>query len=164
MNIKNRHILNKKKKQKIEEEIKKNFTGFSFLDKNKVETGKIDDYKVVIVDEVVTFIKIDDFFVFTLHGLKKFKPASNFVVVDMGAVRFVSNGADVMSPGVVDADKDISADDIVWICDEKNHEPLAVGRALISGEEMISNEKGKALKILHYVGDKIWNLTSAKSL
>lgn len=164
MGVKNRHILNKKKKKQIQDEIQKNFTVFSFEEKNKVEVGKIGEYKVIIVDNLVCFIEINNCFIFTLYGLKKFKPVSNFVVVDMGAVRFVSNGADVMSPGVVDADRNISEGDIVWVCDEKNRQPLAVGSAVLSGDEMVENDKGKALSVLHYVGDKIWDITSAKSL
>lgn len=164
MVIKNRHILNKKKIQKIEDEIQKNFSDFAFSHKLKVETGKIFDYDVIIVDGIVSFVKIDDFYIFTFNGLKKFNLESNFVVVDMGAVKFVTNGADVMCPGVVDADRNISKDDIVWVCDEKNHEALAIGVALIDGADMIEKNEDKALKVLHYVGDKIWKLTSAKSL
>jgi predicted ribosome-associated RNA-binding protein Tma20 len=33
----------------------------------------------------------------------------------------------------------------------------------MSGEKMISEEKGKAIKVVHYVGDEVWNLI-AKSL
>ena len=164
MAVKNRHVLNDKKKQKITEEIQQSFPGFNFEKKQKIETGKIKNYKVIIVEDVVCFIKLENKFVFTLYGINLFKPDSNFVVVDMGAVRFVSNGADVMNPGVVDADKKISEGDMVWVCDEKNHQPLAVGFAIISGEEMVEKSSGKALKVFHYVGDKIWSFTSAKSL
>jgi PUA domain protein len=75
----------------------------------------------------------------------------------MGAVKYVSNGADIMAPGIVDADKEIVVDDLVWIRDEKNLQPLAIGRALMTGIEMIQNNKDKAVKSLHYVNDKLWN-------
>ena len=101
--------------------------------------------------------------VFTLSGLNIYKPTNRQVVVDMGAVKFVANGADVMGPGIVDADKNIKPDDVVWICDEKNKKPLAMGLALISGEEMIQKQKGKAVAVFHYVGDVIWDFV-AKSL
>ena len=97
---------------------------------------------------------------FTLHGLNRYKPKKKFVVVDMGAVRFVANGADVMAPGIVDAEKSISKFDPVWICDEKHRKPLSVGSAVMNSEEMINKNKGKAVRIIHYVGDDIWNFTS----
>lgn len=81
-----------------------------------------------------------------------------YVVVDMGAVRFLANGADVMSPGIVDADPEIERDDIVIVVDEKHHKPLAVGISLISGPEMIKNNSGKAIKTIHHIGDAIWDL------
>ena len=80
------------------------------------------------------------------------------VVVDMGAIKFVTNGADVMTPGVVDADPEILEGQQVWICDETHGKPLAVGIALVSGEEMVEQSSGKAVRLLHYVGDKLWTL------
>ena len=80
------------------------------------------------------------------------------VVVDMGAVRFMSKGADVMSPGIVDADDEIVEGDIVLIVDETHNKPLAIGISQITGPEMVENTEGKAIKTIHYVGDDIWNL------
>lgn len=76
----------------------------------------------------------------------------------MGAVKFVTNGADIMSPGIVEADDDIDVGNIVVIEDMNNHKPLAIGESLISGAEMVESSKGKAIKSIHYVGDEIWNL------
>ena len=74
----------------------------------------------------------------------------------MGAVPYVTNGADVMGPGILEADPGISEGDLVWIKDVKNNVPLAVGVALRSGEELSSKQPGKAIKTIHYVGDKLW--------
>ena len=79
------------------------------------------------------------------------------VTVDMGAIRFVSNGADIMSPGIVDASEGVEPGDIVLIIDETHGKPLAMGVSLISGEEMVANDSGKAVETKHYVGDDIWN-------
>ena len=81
-------------------------------------------------------------------------------MVDMGAVKFVTNGADVMSPGIVDADENIIEGDQVWICDEEHYKPLAVGIAIMNGKQMISERQGKSVKIIHYVGDVLWNLVT----
>jgi len=97
--------------------------------------------------------------VFTLYGVNRFKPKENFVVVDMGAVKFVTNGADVMAPGIVDADEGIAEGDQVWVCDERNRKPLAVGIAVMTGERMVEEDKGKAVELVHYVGDVVWDFS-----
>lgn len=79
------------------------------------------------------------------------------VVVDMGAVPYVVNGADVMGPGVVSADPDIREGDVITVVDERHGKPLAVGVALTAGSVM-RTPKGKVVKNVHHVGDKIWKL------
>jgi PUA domain protein len=93
----------------------------------------------------------------TVRGALKLKPTRKRVVVDMGAVKFVAKGADIMSPGIVEADPEIHIGDLVIITDQMHNKPLAVGRALVNGDQMAGN-KGKAIKSIHYVGDRIWNL------
>jgi PUA-domain protein len=75
--------------------------------------------------------------------------------IDMPAVKFIANGADVMRPGIKELDN-FAAGDIIAIVDEHNKKPLAIGQALFSSEELQKLSKGKALKNLHYVGDFIW--------
>ena len=67
------------------------------------------------------------------------------------------NGADVMAPGIVDADEDIKEGDVVFVVDENHKKPICVGIALMDGKSMKESDKGRAIKNLHYVGDKIWN-------
>jgi PUA domain protein len=76
----------------------------------------------------------------------------------MGAVRFLANGADVMAPGVIDADPAIEEGQGVWIRDVNNLKPLAVGIALTDAKTMIEVNEGKVVKTTHFVGDKIWEL------
>lgn len=83
------------------------------------------------------------------------KPAKSYVTVDMGAVKFVNNGADIMGPGIVEADHALQAGDVVWVRDEKNKRPLAVGQALEAGAAM-PKQAGKKVKNLHRVGDELW--------
>jgi PUA domain protein len=161
--IKNRHRLKTKDIKNFENELKKTFNSIFFNEKSSVETGDFEEIMIVLIDGEPCFMIYENKIIFTLYGLNKYKPKENFVVVDMGAVKFVSSGADVMAPGIVDADKNIVEGDQVWICDEKHHKPLAVGIAFMSGEQMIKEEKGKAIKTIHYVGDALWNFV-AKSL
>jgi PUA domain protein len=158
--IRNRHRLKKKEIKGILNELKTKFSSDFFNIDSSVEVGYLDQFKVILVDEEIDFMMIEDKVVFTLFGLYKYNPKEHFVVIDMGAVSFVSKGADIMTPGIIDADINIQKSDYVWICDQKHRKPLAVGMALMTGEEMKSKNTGKAIKNIHYVGDKLWNLSN----
>jgi len=161
--IKNRHQLKRKEIQSIIDELNRTFAQDFFDEHDSVETGEIEGTKVIFIDDEACFMLHENQIIFTLHGLTKYNPKKQRVVVDMGAIKFVTNGADVMAPGIVDADHDIAEKDQVWICDEKHHKPLAVGIALMDGGQMIAEKKGKAVVVIHYVGDPLWKMT-AKSL
>ena len=77
------------------------------------------------------------------------------VTVDMGAVRFVCNGAKVTRPGITSFDS-FKKGDIVVIKDEVHGKPLAVGIALIDGDKAAAEQKGYVIQTLHYISDKIW--------
>jgi len=57
-------------------------------------------------------------------------------------VRFIVNGADVMNPGIVSADPEIEAGDLVIVAEERHKKPLAVGKALIPGKDIAWRGKG----------------------
>ena len=78
------------------------------------------------------------------------------ITVDMGAVKFVVSGADIMRPGIVDFDASINTGDVIVVIDVTNKKPLAVGKALFSGREISNFLQGRVVKNLHYVGDEIW--------
>jgi PUA domain protein len=161
--IKNRHKLKTKEIRKFEDELKKTFNSIFFNYNSLVETGDFEGISIILIENEPCFMIYENKIVFTIHGLNKYKPKENYVIIDMGAIKFITSGADVMAPGIIDADKKINKNDQVWICDENYHKPLAVGIAIISGEQMIKEKKGRAIKTIHYVGDKLWNL-AAKSL
>jgi len=45
--------------------------------------------------------------------------------VDMGAVKFVCNGANVMSAGINEVSPEVVEGQYVWIREENHHKPLA---------------------------------------
>ncbi|MFX0102875.1 MAG: PUA domain-containing protein [Candidatus Hodarchaeota archaeon] len=79
------------------------------------------------------------------------------VQIDQPAVPYITDGADVMRPGIVDLDE-FEKDDFVAIIDEKNQLVLAIGRAMYSSKEIEKIEKGKVIKIIHHAGDRLYNL------
>ena len=157
LEIKRRHHLKKKELKKVLEELKDNF-GVEIPKKVKGEVLVVDNYEVILIDGEPALFKVEDKLYPTLHCIMKYNIERGKVVVDMGAVRFLARGADVMAPGIVDADESIKEGDVVFAVDETHNKPLIVGRALMDGIRMKNSDKGRAIKTLHYVGDAIWNL------
>jgi PUA domain protein len=85
------------------------------------------------------------------------------VTVDMGAIKFVCNGAKVTRPGIIAFD-DFKKGDIVVIRDEVHHKPLAVGIALDDSNRAAEEKKGYVVQTLHYISDKIWEAHKILSL
>jgi len=161
--LKNRHHLRKK-------DAKKALNDFgvllgidigTFWGKD-IEMADADEYQLFILKNVVVGFAQDDFIYISVRGLltlgEELKNAGKYITVDKGAVKFVSNGADIMVPGIIDADPDIVKDDFVWIREETHLKPLAVGQALMNASDMRTSNSGKAVKTIHYVGDKLWNM------
>jgi PUA domain protein len=78
------------------------------------------------------------------------------VVVDMGAVPHVCNGADVMAPGIVRFEGDFRKGDLVVVVDEKHGKPLMVGEALYDASEAVNVKRGVVFRNVHFVGDRVW--------
>jgi PUA-domain protein len=84
------------------------------------------------------------------------------IVVDMGAVPYVCNGADIMAPGIVRVEGPFDKGDLVLVVDEKHGKPLALGESLYDSERVSNTKQGAVAKNVHFVSDKIWNF--AKTL
>ena len=123
----------------------------------KVEVAEFEEKKVYLFDEKIEFIEDDNGLYPYLGGsYLDFLPR---VVVDMGAIRFVCNGADVMAPGIVEVDE-FKEGSLVVIRDMSHGKALSIGLSLKSSAEIESNKKGKVIQNIHYVGDKLWENAS----
>lgn len=95
----------------------------------------------------------------TVEGANEFPPETHVVTVDAGAVSFVSDGADVMRPGITEADDDVAEGDLVVVAEETHGKVLAVGRALTDGDDMVG-DSGKVVESLHHVGDDLYQFSA----
>jgi PUA domain protein len=156
LRVRKRRRLREKEVRGLAEELLVS-TGLSiFKIGDTVDIAESPEYRVIIFEnQIIGFLQDGKAFL-TIRGLLKHPITKSFVTVDMGAIKFVINGADVMGPGIVDADDDIQIGDFVWVRDENNKKPLAVGQALITGTEMKEKKPGKAIKSVLFVGDKLW--------
>ncbi|MHA1776507.1 MAG: PUA domain-containing protein [Promethearchaeota archaeon] len=130
--------------------------------KDRVEWMKLDgNQELYAIDGVLTFWVKEGTFIPLLSYLMKHSLPYPRVKVDPGAVKFVSNGADVMRPGVTEIDAGISPGDILLVEDPQHGRILAVGEALYSSEQMEAMEKGKIIKCVHSLTDSIWTFSKS---
>lgn len=127
-------------------------------DETPVDQAEAGEMRLLLRDQEAIAFLVGEDIAPTVRGLLAFPATKRFVTVDMGAVPFVYNGADVMAPGIVEADPTIRPGDLVWVRDVKNRRPLAVGRAVLDGPTMAREKRGKAVESLHHVGDDLWRL------
>lgn len=157
MKIKSRNVLRKADQKALVNDIVEAFGDASSFEDKKLEYVQTDKWDFIFVDGEPLLFKTEGKIFPTVKGALKLNPARRKVVVDSGAVKFIVNGADVMSPGIVEADPSIKEGDLVIVAEEAHGKALAIGKALMSGKDMAGG-KGKAVKSIHYVGDDIWKL------
>ena len=117
-----------------------------------------EEFDVGLLDgEPYVWYPEDDPFL-TVKGANVFEPTRMVVTVDAGAISFVSDGADVMRPGITDADDAIRAGDLVVIVEETHGKALAIGRAETDGSDMLGDQ-GKVVQSLHHVGDELFEFS-----
>ncbi|QFU81472.1 RNA-binding protein [Natronorubrum aibiense] len=116
------------------------------------------DWEVILIDGEPQVAYFGDEPFLTVRGANAYEPDRRLVTVDTGAISFVSDGADVMRPGITAATDDISPGDLVVIAEETHGKVLAVGRARVEGSEMAGDE-GKVVDSLHHVGDDLYEFT-----
>jgi PUA-domain protein len=132
-------------------------------DETPIDQADAGPMRLLLRDDEAIALILGDTIGPTIRGLLTFPATKRHVTVDMGAVPFLYNGADVMAPGIVDADSTIRSGDLVWVRDERNRQPLAVGRAIMDGLTMAREERGKAIETIHHVGDDLWRLGEEES-
>jgi len=85
------------------------------------------------------------------------------VVVDMGAVAHVANGAQIMRPGIRQFKGEFAKGELVVVADEKFNKAIALGVAEMDSEAMKSQTKGRVIQNIHYVGDELWKSFTAQA-
>jgi PUA domain protein len=80
------------------------------------------------------------------------------IVVDMGAIPHIINGADIMRPGIREIKGEFQKGDVIVVKDLKFGKPVSICVAEVASESMRTMPKGKAAENVHYVGDPFWNV------
>ena len=119
-----------------------------------IKTHDVTENGVIITGNEITAVKIGENilpFLDDIPILEKFP----YVTVDMGAVKFVCKGANVMRPGITKF-SDFESGEIVCVIEESQNKFLAVGKAEISSKEAEDTSKGEVIKNMHYISDDFW--------
>jgi PUA domain protein len=155
MRVKSRHHLRSDEVRALEERLADRLG----LDLGGETYERVDlegtDFDLVLVDGDPAVVYVDGEPFPTVRGANAGDPDRRVVTVDAGAVSFVSDGADVMRPGIVAADDRIAAGDLVLVAEETHRKVLAVGRALVDGAEM-TGDSGRVVESVHHVGDDLY--------
>jgi len=128
--------------------------GIEFPKMKNVKVHQILDDAQIITGEGLKILKINEDYLPFLSETEILKKFPN-VEVDMGAVKFMCKGANLMRPGIkkfTEFEKEI----LVCIVEETHHKFLAVGKAMVSSSELETMEKGEVIQNIHYISDKFW--------
>lgn len=128
--------------------------GIEFPKIKNVKVHQILDDAQIITGDGIKILKVDDDylpFLTEIEMLKRF-PA---VTVDMGAVKFMCKGANLMRPGIKEF-TEFKKDNLVCIVEESQHKFLAVGKAMVDSSELESMKKGEIIENIHYISDRFW--------
>jgi len=128
----------------------------------EMEFPKIKNLKVhqitndaqIITGQGIKILKMDDDYLPFLSETEMLEKFPN-VTVDMGAVKFMCKGANLMRPGIKKF-TEFEKGKLVCIIEESQHKFLAVGKAMVSSSELEEMEKGEVIKNMHYISDNFW--------
>lgn len=134
---------------------------------SRISTPKVKDLKIAELDDPslailfekslkLYFGRRNETIFFPLLIDEQVTPYLPSATVDMGAVRFVVNGANIMRPGIVSFSSDFEKGTLLVVREVSHSKAIAIGRAVENGEKVRAMSKGQAIENLHYVGDKLW--------
>ena len=153
--------LSKRESREVLEKLKKDFKLVQEFDHIIVSETVLKDKKIKIyigvssTEKIPLAIDLVEEFIPAIHALNKDLMKINYVKIDQGALPRILNGADVMAPGIVET-SDFKINDLVGVREFERSLYIAVGKALMSSEEIRLLRRGKAVKTIHYAGDIIW--------
>lgn len=130
----------------------------------KIEIPKIKNLRIYFITDDAQIITSKDMMILKIGDIhlpflsqKELLEKFSHVMVDMGAVKFMCNGANVMRPGIRSY-SEFEKDQIVCVIEESQHKFLAVGKAMVQSSELETMKKGEVVKNLHYISDKFWEI------
>jgi malignant T-cell-amplified sequence len=151
------HSLSKREIHDITNSINKTWPTNCFTGIKNLQAYVIDsDKRLLIGDKIIAVQLAPDLIIphLTQHELLNHFAS---VEVDMNAVKFVCNGANIMRPGITDFTT-FKESEIVLVKDQTHKKELAVCISLVNDENARKMEKGVILNNVHHIGDIYWEM------
>jgi PUA domain protein len=124
--------------------------------KLKIELAHINEEEIFLIDKKPIFARSNGNLFPTLVSSEILSSLPK-VTVNMGALPYICNGADIMAPGIVNYEGTFKKEDIVVVIDETHKKPIAITIAFHAIEKAKQLEHGKILNNIHHIGDELWN-------
>ena len=160
MNSKTINISGKDKKQyKISAERYLEDATEIFHKKTDLKKYVVKDGEFIALNKEILFLIQKSSLIPTISTIRKFASKIPKVIVDIGAIKFIIKGADVMRPGITQIGKDVVEGKLVKIIEEKNGAILSIGRSLYDQVDMEPLETGRVIKNLHHINDIWWRMS-----
>lgn len=153
-----RYHLSKKEKKKLAPLLQKlGVEGYDVVERAEYREG----FSIIVVDGVPCLLELGERVYPHLSCLLRTRAGSlPRVAVDRGATLAVLRGAHLMVPGIRRVEGEFREGDVVVVVDEDTGSPVAVGDALMDSdklrEKLEGERRGRAIRIVHRVGDKYW--------
>lgn len=125
-----------------------------------IRTGsrvEVVDNDIILIDNRPAWFYYNKKLVPTLYTLLDYNFLKK-VDVENGSVPYIKQGKAILRPSIVSADRAVQKNEFVCIVNEKWDRPLAVGIALYSGEDIAKITAGEMIRVIHYIGDRIWEM------
>ncbi len=155
----------------LNEQLKENNLHIEFQKKDHAELLQDDSQKnhkkIILINKQPSFFYCtitrqpnlqQELLIPTLKLLQTHSSLLKIITIDMNAIKFIINGADIMRPGITNIDDNITKDQPILIIDTTHKKPLAIGISLHSTDELRTLPSGKVIKNIHFVGDELWKL------
>jgi PUA domain protein len=151
------HSLSKREIHDITNQIDISWPKNSFLPIKSIQAYVIDENKRLLVGNNLVAIQLAHDLI--IPHLTQHEILNHFasVQVDMNAVKFVCNGANIMRPGITDFST-FKESEIVLVRDQTHKKELAVCISVVDDENGRKMEKGIVLNNIHHIGDMYWEM------
>jgi malignant T-cell-amplified sequence len=151
------HSLSKREIHDITNHVNKTWPTNSFTGIKNLQAYVIDSNKRLLVGNKIIAVQLAPDLI--IPHLTQNELLNHFasVEVDMNAVKFVCNGANIMRPGITDFTI-FKQSEIVLVKDQTHKKELAVCISLVNDENARKMEKGVVLNNVHHIGDIYWEM------
>lgn len=151
------HSLSKREIHDIADQLNKTWPTTSISTVKNMQAYVIDANKRLLVGNNIIAIQLAPNLIIPHLAQQELLNHFASVQVDMNAVKFVCNGANIMRPGITDF-ATFKESEIVLVKDQTHKKELAVCISLVDDVNARKMERGVVLNNMHHIGDIYWEI------